>query len=78
MASLSFLKNISAYQKVWSEILNIYPPGPNIFTSRAGSYVWGESLDGVRGIPDKDFKAPFIPQLGWNHGFINGVFDERQ
>ena len=53
-------------------------PGLNVFTSRAGSYAWGESPDGVRGIPEKDFKAPFIPQLGWNHGFINGVFDERQ
>lgn len=52
-------------------------PGPEVFTSRVGSYVWGESTDGVQGTPDKDFKAPFIPQLGRNHGFINGVFDER-
>ncbi|MBF0388208.1 MAG: hypothetical protein HQL20_10235 [Candidatus Omnitrophica bacterium] len=53
-------------------------PGPDVFTSRAGSYIWGESLDGVQGTPDNDFKAPFIPQLGRNHGFISGVFDEHE
>lgn len=53
-------------------------PGPNVFTSRAGSYVWGESLEGVRGITDKDFKAPCIPPLGLNHGFVSGVIDEYQ
>lgn len=53
-------------------------PGPDVFTSRAGSYIWGENIDGVQGTPDKDFKAPFIPQLGRNHGFVSGVFDEHE
>ena len=53
-------------------------PGPSIFTKRAGSYIWGESVKGVKGMSDKGFKAQFIPQLGYNHGFISGAINEYE
>lgn len=62
----------SKHLKEWYEY-----PGPNVFTDRVGTYSFGESTDGVKGIPDQGFKAQFIPQLGWNHGFISGVIVEK-
>ena len=38
----------------------------------------GESTEGVKGTPDQGFKAQFIPQLGYNHGFISGVINEYE
>ena len=61
----------SKHLKEWYEY-----PGQNVFTSRAGTYSFGESTDGVKGTPYKGFKAQFIPQLGYNHGFISGVVNE--
>ena len=63
----------SKHLKEWYEY-----PGPDVFTDRAGTYSFGESTDGVKGTPDKGFKAQFIPQLGYNHGFISGVINEHE
>ncbi len=52
-------------------------PGPNVFTKRGGTYISGEHAEGIKGMPDQDYKSLPSSIPGYNQGFVVGRIAER-